>query len=128
MVGPDAHFAVLVPDLVSSCAQLEPEAEELPVQAHISPDTMELIRRRAQLRCYLRCENRELRRRRLLICFAAFVAGTSNQSLVSTAPLVARRWIFQMDISIATAVSMLNHLAGDLRRAVKWTVLRIYTP
>ena len=118
-VGPDAHFAVLAPGMVSSCAQLEPEAETPPVQAHISPETLELIRQRAQLRSYLRCENRELRRRRLLISFAAFVAGTSGRPLVPSAPQAARQWIFQMDVSIAAAVSRLNRLAVDLRRAVK---------
>ena len=77
----------------------------------------DLVRQRAQLRHYLRSEHAELRRRRLLIGFAAFVA--SGRPLTNHAVQTAQAWIRQLDISIASAVALLNTLVPDLRRALR---------
>ncbi|CAE7504859.1 unnamed protein product [Symbiodinium sp. CCMP2592] len=116
---PDSHFASLVPGLTQACAELVPETALPTTQAHLSPDTLALVRERAQLRGYLRCENRELRRRRLLIGFAAFIAGTRQQPVTAHAARTAQAWIRQIDHSIAAAVARLNALTIDLRRALK---------
>eukprot|EP00439_Symbiodinium_sp_Y106_P030523 s7223_g3.t1 len=119
LLGPDAHFTALVPDMKAACAGLDPADEVQAVQAHLSLDTLALIRERAQLRAYLRCENVELRRRRLLVAFAAFVVGTQHAVPTVRAGEIAHAWLRQMDVSIAAAVARLNSLVGDLRRALK---------
>ncbi|CAE7808085.1 unnamed protein product [Symbiodinium sp. CCMP2592] len=117
--GPDGHFAELVPDMVQACEGLSPSPDSGAVQAHLSQETLALVRERAQIRSYLRCENVELRRRRLIIAFAAFVAGTRSVPLTAHARPAAHDWLRQMDHSIAAAAARLNRLAGDLRRALK---------
>ena len=117
--GPDAHFAALVPCFKTAGQPLEPCFEAPPIQAHLSADTLVLVRQRAQIRAYLRCENQELRRRLLLISFAAFAAGTGGARLAAHAAAVAHQWLRQMDLNIAVAVRQLNHLVVDLRRALK---------
>ncbi|OLP99284.1 hypothetical protein AK812_SmicGene18181 [Symbiodinium microadriaticum] len=93
---------------------LDPE----PRQPFVTQDTLSVIHLRAALRVYLRQEKTELRRRYLIVCFAAFVHLAQGTVFASSAVGVADSWFRQMDASEAAAISALHLSCRTIRRKV----------
>ncbi|CAE7570642.1 unnamed protein product [Symbiodinium sp. CCMP2592] len=71
------------------------------------------------IRTYLRREESELARRRLLIGFAALRLARENRVFQPAALQQAGIWLWEMDVSIARALDMHYWLTASLRAAIK---------
>ncbi|CAE7242238.1 unnamed protein product, partial [Symbiodinium necroappetens] len=105
---------------IQACAQpLIPEQPYAPTQSYLSSDTMRLVGQRREIRAYIRDEEQELRKRWLLIGFAAFRLHHHEQVFSETALSTASHWVSDIDHSIAAAVERLAELTRAVRAAVK---------
>ncbi|CAE7721011.1 unnamed protein product, partial [Symbiodinium microadriaticum] len=119
-VGPDIHFAKFVDVLHAASDNLTASTPAAPKQPYLSPETLDLVQQRAALRRYLRDEDKERQRRLLLISFAAFLHMFRGSAFTAAAAAAtASRWLADIDISVARAVSAIDYLTDCIRRAVR---------
>ena len=90
-----------------------------PRQPYLQPHTLRVVRRRSAIRLYLRQEESELRRRRLLLGMAAFIHLRAGSFFSRGARQVAELWFRDLDVSIARALDELNWLTASVRSLVR---------
>ena len=118
-VDPDVHFARFVDVLHTASDNLTASTPAAPKQPYLSHETLDLVQQRAALRRYLRDEDKERQRRLLLISFAAFLHLFRGSAFTAAAAAAASRWLADIDISVARAVSAIDYLTDCIRRAVR---------
>ena len=115
----DAHCRHVTSALCDAGALLQVSSTTRPRQPYLTPDTLALVHRRAAVRGYLRAEEHELRRRRLLIGFASFVLARDGRAFTPHALALAHEWLQDIHRSVARAWDMLGWLSTSVRTAVR---------
>ena len=115
----DKHYAGLVAHWNNAGATLIPHRTVKAQQSYIQPATMALVHNRRGLREFIRTCDQELRRRRLLLGFAAFLHHTRRTSFSMQATGLYAAWIRQARQTIARACSLLHSIGFQVRAAVK---------
>ncbi|CAE7403777.1 for [Symbiodinium sp. CCMP2592] len=115
----DHHFDGVADALLAAGGQHQLRPVEAPQKAYLTPSTLQVVQHRRAVRAYLRQEEAELSRRRLLLGFAAFVLARDGRAFHPVALQQAGRWLWEMDVSIARALDMLSWLTVSIRTAVR---------
>ncbi|CAE7470207.1 unnamed protein product [Symbiodinium sp. CCMP2592] len=112
----DLHCQVLSQSWCAAGTQLLDDAAIAPRAPYVPPEALPIIQRRRALCVYLRQEEKETCRRRLLIGFAAFRLACSGGRFTAAARATADHWIAAMDHSIAVAWAYFRDHGLQLRR------------
>ena len=115
----DRHYAVLVESWHKAGEEFQIQAAAQPQQAYIQPHTMSMVHARRGIREFLSSENSELRRRRLLLGFAAFLHLRQHTSFSADAVARYADWISTSHRRIASALRMVRLVGFQLRQAVR---------
>ena len=89
------------------------------LKPYLQPATMDLVRLRQAYRLYVTAETVELRRRRLLVAFAAFVHCWRDTHFTMSQLGKVASWFRELNVSIARAVRFIQLTGSRVRRAVR---------
>ncbi|CAE7942657.1 CFDP2 [Symbiodinium necroappetens] len=115
----DRHYVTLVESWNRAGQVLQAQAAAKPQQEYIQPHTMSIVHARRGLREFLSLENGELRRRRLLLGFAAFLHLRGHTSFPAAAVTRYSEWFSYSHRRIASALRMVRLVGFHLRQAVR---------
>ena len=115
----DHHCLLWARQMQSAAAQIQQVSASKPTQAYLQEATLDLVHRRAGLRTYMRNEETELRRRRLLVAFAAFRLHAQHRSFTTTGLNTAAGWLHDVDVSLAQAWKLFDECTVAIRAAVR---------
>ncbi|OLQ09884.1 hypothetical protein AK812_SmicGene6444 [Symbiodinium microadriaticum] len=115
----DKHFEQFVHAWTEAGNTLIQPCAKPPRQSFLTQATMDLVWARKGLRRYLKCEEAELSRRRLMVCFAAFLLHAQGAEFSDIASARAVSWLRDLHISIARAWSLHGQACHALRQAVR---------
>ena len=115
----DSHYAGFVEDWTAAGQAVLAPSRPFARQFFLTEQTMDLVELRKQLRHYLRRENQELCRRRLVLGFVGFALHRRGQVLSHEALMRVAAWFRDVHISISRAWAGLNRTCQHLRASVK---------
>ncbi|CAE7459879.1 unnamed protein product [Symbiodinium sp. KB8] len=115
----DHHCILWARQMQTAAALIQPVSASQPTQAYLQDATLDLVHRRASLRTYMRDEEVELRRRRLLVAFAALRLHAQHRSFTTTGLNAAASWLQDIDISLAQAWKLFDECTVAIRAAVR---------
>ena len=115
----DSHYASFVDDWFAAGQAVLTPSRPIARQFFLTEQTMDLVGLRKQLRHYLRQENQELRRRRLVLGFVGFALHQRGQMLSRETLSRVDAWFRDVNISISRAWAVLSRTCQHLRASVK---------
>ena len=118
-VGVDAHYASWVQQYQAAWGEAAHVAVQQPRQHYLQSSTLCQVQQRQACRQYLAQEGHELRRRILLYGFAAFVHLRAGTRFTPAQVRCIDVWFYEMDVSIARAVALLQRASASIRQMVR---------
>ena len=118
----DEHYDAWVGHFQQSWQAVTQQAQQVPrrpQRQYLSTDTLTLVDARNAYRQYVHTETQELRRRRLLVVFAALFLNARDEVFDARQLDVILYWFWQMHVSIAQAVLFLLRTGPRVRKAVR---------
>ncbi|CAE7889137.1 hypothetical protein AK812_SmicGene17289 [Symbiodinium microadriaticum] len=115
----DGRYTALVEAWTQAGQALRKDADAKPQQEYIQPATMSMVYARRGLREFIRMENAELKRRRLLLGFAAFLHQCRGTTFSTDAVSTYSGWITSTHRRIASALRMVRCVGFHLRQAIR---------
>ena len=115
----DVHYHHWVEQFHQAWEHVHVASSKSPRQQYLQQSTLEIVRVRGALRRYARQEAQELRRRRLLVAFAAFVLHVKDAAFQEEHLDKVQIWFWQLHVSIARATLLLMRSGESVRKAVR---------
>ena len=115
----DAHYDCWADQYQQVWQDVCTAAPAAPQQPYLQQDTLSLVQERSAYRVYIRQETQELRRRRLLMVFAAFLLHARHRAFDDLRLQTLHLWFWQMHVSVARAMLFLVRTGSHVRHAVR---------